>query len=96
MTWETLILPYANNKGADQAAYLRSLISAFVILCLESIVASRDLDTSFHLDQFNASGGSYIWLHLRASSGMYFPLELGNQSHCYMTGQGPSPNLALA
>ena len=35
---KTCFLPYANNKGADQPAHLRSLISAFVICCLESII----------------------------------------------------------
>ena len=32
------VLPYANNKGADQPAHLRSLISAFVVHCLNSII----------------------------------------------------------
>ena len=31
-------MPYANNKGADQPAHLRSLISAFVVHCLDSIM----------------------------------------------------------
>ena len=31
-------LPYANNKGADQPAHLRSLINAFVVRCLDSII----------------------------------------------------------
>ena len=31
-------MPYANNKGADQPAHLRSLISAFVLRCLDSII----------------------------------------------------------
>ena len=31
-------MPYANNKGADQPAYPRSLISAFVVRCLDSII----------------------------------------------------------
>ena len=30
---------YANNKCADQPAHLRSLISAFVVHCLDSIMA---------------------------------------------------------
>ena len=30
------VLPYANNKGADQPVHSRSLISAFVIRCLDS------------------------------------------------------------
>ena len=31
-------MPYANNKGADQPVHLRSLISVFVIGCLDSII----------------------------------------------------------
>ena len=31
-------LPYANNKEADQPAHPRSLTSAFVVRCLDSII----------------------------------------------------------
>ena len=34
---KTCFMPYANNKGADQPAHPRSLISAFVFRCLDSI-----------------------------------------------------------
>ena len=34
-TQEILILLHAKNKGADQAAHMRSLVSAFVIRSLE-------------------------------------------------------------
>ena len=34
-SWENLFQPYENNKGADQPAHPRSLISAFVVRCLE-------------------------------------------------------------
>ena len=37
-SWENLFLPYANNKDADQPAHGRSLISAFVVHCLDSII----------------------------------------------------------
>ena len=37
-SWENLFMPYANNKGADQPAHLRSLISAFIVRCLDSII----------------------------------------------------------
>ena len=37
-SWENLFLPYANNKGADQPAHPRSLISTFVIRYLGSII----------------------------------------------------------
>ena len=32
-------MPYANNKGADQPAHLRSLFSAFVVRCLDSVMS---------------------------------------------------------
>ena len=35
-----LILQYTNNKGADQPAHPRSLISTFVVRCLDSIISS--------------------------------------------------------
>ena len=33
------LMSYANNKGADQPAHPRSLISAFVVHCLDSIIS---------------------------------------------------------
>ena len=33
------LMSYANNKGADQPAHPRSLISAFVVRCLDSIIS---------------------------------------------------------
>ena len=36
---KTCFLWFANNKGADQPVHLRSLISAFVICILESIIS---------------------------------------------------------
>ena len=32
------LMSYANNKGADQPAHPRSLISTFVVRCLDSIM----------------------------------------------------------
>ena len=32
------LMPYANNKGADQTAHPRSLISTFVVRCLHSMI----------------------------------------------------------
>ena len=37
-SWENLFMPYANIKGADQPAHPRSLISAFVVCRLHSII----------------------------------------------------------
>ena len=33
------LMSYANNKGADQPTHPRSLISAFVVRCLDSIMS---------------------------------------------------------
>ena len=33
------VLPYANNKGADQPAHLHSVISAFVVCSLDSTIS---------------------------------------------------------
>ena len=33
------LMAYANNKGADQPAHPRSLISAFVVCCLDSVMS---------------------------------------------------------
>ena len=32
------VMSYTNNEGADQTAHPRSLISAFVVRCLDSII----------------------------------------------------------
>ena len=34
---KTCLMPYANNKGADQPAHPRSLISTFVVRCLDGM-----------------------------------------------------------
>ena len=34
------LMPYANNKGADQPAHPRSLISAFVVRCQDRMISS--------------------------------------------------------
>ena len=39
-SWENLFLPYANNKGAHQPVHPHSLISAFVVRCLDSVYLS--------------------------------------------------------
>ena len=33
------LISYANNKGADQPAHPRSLISAFIVRCLDSVMS---------------------------------------------------------
>ena len=35
---KTCLMPYADTKGADQPAHLRSLISIFAVRCLDSMI----------------------------------------------------------
>ena len=37
------LMSYANNKDADQPAHSRSLISAFVVRCVDSIISLDSL-----------------------------------------------------
>ena len=43
------LMSYANNKGADQPAHLGSLISTFVVRCLDSIIS---LDSIAKISRF--------------------------------------------
>ena len=36
---KTCLMSYANSKGADQPAHPHSLISAFVVRCLDSVMS---------------------------------------------------------
>ena len=35
---KTCLMPHTNNKGADQPAHPRSLISTFIVRCLDSMI----------------------------------------------------------
>ena len=52
-------MPYANNKGADQPAHLHSLISVFVVRCLDSIIPLVSISkiSSLHLASVAAQAG---------------------------------------
>ena len=57
-------MSYANNKGADQPAYPRSLISAFVVRCLDSVIPLVSISeiSSLHLASVAAQAGlSLTW-----------------------------------
>ena len=47
MSWENLLIPDANNKGADQPMHPRSLISTFVVRCLDSIISPVSISENF-------------------------------------------------
>ena len=59
-----LVLPYVNNKGADQPAHLRSLISFFVVRRLDSIIPLVSISkiSSLYLASVAAQAGlSLTW-----------------------------------
>ena len=59
------LMPYANNKGADQPAHPRSLISTFVVRCLDSMICIHAIsnDSRFSL----ASVAEQVGLNLTCS-----------------------------
>ena len=55
-------MPYANNKDTDQPAHPRSLISAFVVRCLDSIIPLVSISKTASLDsEAEQDGVSLIW-----------------------------------
>ena len=51
------VMPYANNKGTDHSARPRSLISTFVVCCLDSIISSFCIQNFKLLASFNGCAG---------------------------------------
>ena len=63
-SWENLFMPYVNNKGADQTVHLHSLISAFVVHCLYSIIPLVSISKISRLQTicvFEQAGFSLPW-----------------------------------
>ena len=79
------VMSYANNKGADQPAHPHSLISAFVIRCLDSIIS---LD-SIAEDSFKTLA-SYCGCAGRVVSGL-----VGNSRRHVLTCRGSLNNRNL-
>ena len=64
MSWENLFLPYTNNKGADQPAHARSLISALVVRCLDNIIprlAIAEISRLYLVSEAEQTGLSLTW-----------------------------------
>ena len=67
-TRENLFMLYANNKGADRPAHPRSLISTFVIRCLDSIIPLVSISkiSSLQLASVAEQAGlSLLWMQTR-------------------------------
>ena len=57
-------MPYANNRGADQPVHLCSLISTFVVRCLDSIislVSITELSSLWLVTAAEQAGLSLTW-----------------------------------
>ena len=55
---------FANNKGADQPAHLRSLISTFAVRCLDSIiplVSISEISSRYLASVAEQAGLSLTW-----------------------------------
>ena len=66
-SWENLFMPYANNKGADQPAHPRNLISTFVFHCLDtcsiiSLVSITEISSLQLVSVAEQAGLSLTWL----------------------------------
>ena len=60
-------MPYANNKGADQPAHLHSLISTFIVRCLDSMICILALSkvSRFYLFSVAEQAGlNLTWLKI--------------------------------
>ena len=86
-SWENLSMPYANNKGADQPAHPRSLISAFVVRCLDSIIplVSISIVSSLYLTSVAAQAGSWRGSYIFASLMQPCPLYKGRSLYAINT-----------
>ena len=57
---KTCLMSYANNKGAGQPAHSRSLISAFIICCLDSVISLDSIAEISRLASFCGCGGRFV------------------------------------
>ena len=97
-SWENLFMPYAKNKGADQPAHPRSLVSTFVVRCLDSIIplVSMSEISSLYLSrpvwgnrgrkprrQVFSWRGWHLTCKHRQISPLFLPqISIGNFSNC--------------
>ena len=76
---QTCLMPYVNNKGADQPAHPCSLISAFVLHCLDSIMyilAISTISSLYRASVAEQTGWSLMtWLNYCSYLQSYRSLE---------------------
>ena len=75
-------MAYGNNKGADQPAHLRSLISTFVVRCLDSvicIVAISNVSRFYLASVAEQAGLNPTWSKISEDT---FSLDGANMTGC--------------
>ena len=78
------LMSYANNKGADQPAHPCSLISAFVVRCLDSVISLR-----FYSWNFKTLASFCSW------AGQFVPGLVGNSRRHILSCHGSYNNIML-
>ena len=79
-------MPYANNKGTDQPVHPHSLISAFVVRCLDSItslVSLCSISLLYLASVAEQAGSSLTWSKTLKTCSLIMKLILRfRQSNC--------------
>ena len=81
-----MFMPYANNIGADQSAHPRSLISAFVVCCLDSIIPVFDkaeISRPKLVSVAEEAGLSFTWSQIPKTGFLVTWLTYMNNSRTY-------------
>ena len=61
VTWQqNLLLPSVKNKGVDQPAHPRSLISTFVVRCLDNVISLVSISKISRLASFCSWAGRFV------------------------------------
>ena len=84
-SWENLFKPYANNKDADQPAHPCSLISTFVVRCLDSKISLVFMNLASFFswaDHFE----SYLVANPEYRFSRHVAHFISNSSHCFLVG----------
>ena len=78
-------MPYANNKDADQPAHERSLISVFVIRCLDSIslVSMSEILSLWVVSVAEQDGLSLTWSKTPKTGSLVTELILTLNMFCH-------------
>ena len=77
-----MFMPYASNKGADQPAHPRHLISAFVVRSLDSLILllpKAEISRLLLVPVVEQAGLSLTWLQTPKTDFLVMRLNLSNK-----------------